>query len=132
MRVAHAFAWATTPMVSVVVRKAFGMGAVAMCGHGSGQVLTLVWPSGDFGAMPLEGGIQAGHRTAGEDIGPEHDALRAAYEEGGDPFDVASSFNFDDLIDPRDTRQRIARWLDAALATAGPPVQPAARGGIMP
>ncbi len=38
--------------------------ALAMCGHQSGQILTLVWPSGEFGALPVEGGVSAGHKSA--------------------------------------------------------------------
>ena len=49
LRIAYVMAYITVPTISVVLRKAYGMGAVAMCGHNSGQILTLVWPSGEFG-----------------------------------------------------------------------------------
>jgi acetyl-CoA carboxylase carboxyltransferase component len=130
VRIAHAFAFATTPMVSVIVRKAYGMGAVAMCGQGAGQVLTLAWPSGDFGAMPLRGGVEAAH--GGELASTDRRAVESLYDGVGDPLSAAAAFNFDDLIDPADTRPRIARWLRAARAGGRTPSAPVTRTGIMP
>jgi acetyl-CoA carboxylase carboxyltransferase component len=129
MRVAHAFAFATTPMVSVIVRKAYGMGAVAMCGQGAGQILTLCWPSGDFAAMPLAGGIEAAHASELAVSGPRPE-IESMYS-GGDPLSAAADFNFDDLIDPRETRSRIIRWLGVALAGHND-VGTVPRHGIMP
>lgn len=131
MRIAHALAQVSVPTVSVVIRKAYGMGAVAMCGHGGGQVLTLVWPSGEFGAMPVEGGVQAAHGSE-MTTDDEREAMRQLYEQEGDPFMVAASFNFDDLVDPRETRGRITTWLRAVLDSPAPSPTPRSYGGIMP
>lgn len=79
LRIAYASAFVTVPTISVVLRKAYGMGAVAMCGHKGGQVLTLVWLSGEFGALPVGGGVSAGHRSAFE-TAPDQAGKRAALE----------------------------------------------------
>lgn len=135
LRIAYAMAFVTVPKVSVVLRKAYGMGAVAMCGHQSGQVLTLVWPSGEFGALPVEGGVSAGHRStleSAEDEARKRAELENYYQQFGSPFSTAETFNFDDLIDPRDTRPLIIRALRAARAGNKAPLGPKTRHGIMP
>lgn len=135
LRIAYAMAFVTVPKVSVVLRKAYGMGAVAMCGHLSGQVLTLVWPSGEFGALPVEGGVSAGHKSALETAGDQtrtRAELESYYNQFGSPFSTAETFNFDDLIDPRETRPLIIRALRAARAGNTAPLGPKTRHGIMP
>jgi acetyl-CoA carboxylase carboxyltransferase component len=136
LRIAYALAWSTVPKVSVVLRKAYGMGAVAMCGHRGGQVLTLVWPSGEFGALPVGGGVSAGHRAAiesADDPEGKRAALEDYYHQFGGAFSTAETFGFDDLIDPRDTRPLIIRALRAARAgRAATPLGPKLRHGITP
>jgi acetyl-CoA carboxylase carboxyltransferase component len=135
LRIAYAMAFVTVPKISVVLRKAYGMGAVAMCGHQSGQVLTLVWPSGEFGALPVEGGVNAGHKSALEtatDQTRTRAELENYYNQFGSPFSTAETFNFDDLIDPRDTRPLIIRALRAAHGGKTAPLGPKTRHGIMP
>ncbi len=135
LRIAYAMAFITVPKVSVVLRKAYGMGAVAMCGHQGGQVLTLVWPSGEFGALPVEGGVSAGHKSALETASDQtrtRAELESYYNQFGSPFSTAETFNFDDLVDPRDTRPLIIRALRAARAGNTAPLGPKTRHGVMP
>jgi acetyl-CoA carboxylase carboxyltransferase component len=135
LRVAYALSFVTVPKISVVLRKAYGMGAVAMCGHQMGQILTLVWPSGEFGALPIEGGVSAGHRStleSAEDQATTRAALESYYQQFGSPFSTAETFNFDDLVDPRDTRRLMVRALRAAWAGHTAPLGPKTRHGIMP
>ena len=135
LRIAYAMAFVTVPKVSVVLRKAYGMGAVAMCGHQSDQILTLVWPSGEFGALPVEGGVSAGHRSAletAEDETRKRAELENYYKQFGSPFSTAETFNFDDLVDPRDTRPLIIRALRTVQAGNTAPLGPKVRHGIMP
>src|SRR4029453_13734376 len=92
LRIAYAMAFVTVPKISVVLRKAYGMGAVAMCGHQSGQVLTLVWPSGEFGALPVEGGGSVGKKRAratAEDETRKRAELENYYKQFGSPFSPA-------------------------------------------
>lgn len=129
LRVAWALGHCSVPMVSVVVRKAFGMGGVAMCGQGLGQVLTLAWPTAEFGTMPMSGAIRAAHRRDLEAGAADLATLAQGYETYNDIFGPPESFQVDDIVDPNETRGRIARALDAARAD-GRPV--AYTHGIMP
>lgn len=135
LRVAYVMAHMRVPTVSVVVRKAYGMGAVAMNGPGAGQSVTLCWPSAEFGALPVEGGLNAAFHNAIE-ASDDPDAYRKELEERyrnfGSPFEAAKVFNFDDLIDPRDTRPRIAQALRRSRRRREIEAGPSTRHGIMP
>ena len=111
------------PVVAVVLRKAYGLGAMAMAAGGMHAPLaTASWPSGEFGAMGLEGAVELGFRkeldAASE--GPERDALRERLVEAqyakGKALNMAATLEIDAVIDPAETR----RWLAAMLASAKP------------
>ncbi|REJ79616.1 MAG: propionyl-CoA carboxylase [Acidobacteria bacterium] len=113
-----------TPWISIVVRRAYGVAAAA---HFGPEARVLSWPSADTGALPVEGGVAvAFRREIAEAEDPE--ARRAELEEQfaarRSPFPRAESFSVHDLIDPRDTRLEISRWLDLAW----PLVEEQARG----
>ncbi len=114
----------TIPIFAVVLRKAYGLGAMAMLGGQSHIPNMLVsWPQGEFGGMGLEGAIRLGLRKELEAIADpeEREAyfakqLAAAYHNGR-AVNAATHFEIDDVIDPAETR----RWLARGLA-AQPPV----------
>jgi acetyl-CoA carboxylase carboxyltransferase component len=102
----------TVPLVAVVLRKCYGLGAQAMCG-GSLKVpaLTVSWPTGEFGGMGLEGAVRLGYRKElaaiddpAERAQTEADMIARMYEIGS-ALNVASHFEIDDVIDPADTRR---------------------------
>jgi acetyl-CoA carboxylase carboxyltransferase component len=109
------------PVVAVVLRKAYGLGAMAMAAGGMHAPLaTAAWPSGEFGAMGLEGAVELGYRKELEaaPAGPERDALRerlveAQYEKGK-ALHMAATLEIDAVIDPAETRG----WLAGVLAGA--------------
>ncbi len=129
LRMAHVLGQTTVPTVSVVVRKAFGMGGVAMCGQGMGQVLTLAWPTAEFGTMPMSGAVQAAHRRDLESGKMTMEELSSGYDTYNDIFGPAESFQVDDIVEPSETRDRIARALEAAATDPSPPEY---KHGIMP
>lgn len=106
------------PILSVVLRKSYGLGAIAMTG-GSYQasLFTIAWPSGEFGGMGLEGAVKLGYR---KELDAEPDAqnrqrlfdemVARLYEEGK-AVRVAETFGIDDVIDPADTRA----WISGVL-----------------
>lgn len=111
------------PIVTVVTRKAYGLGAQAMMGgHLEVPVATVGWPTAELGPMGLEGAVRLGFRRELEAI--TDPAERARREEqmialahaNAAGLNVASFAEIDDVIDPADTRERVA----AALAAAGP------------
>jgi acetyl-CoA carboxylase carboxyltransferase component len=100
------------PWCSIMVRKAYGVAAAA---HFGPQGFVLAWPSAESGALPIEGGVAvAFRREIAEAADP--DAKRAELEEAfaarRSPFPRAESFSVHDLIDPRETRGRLCRWLE--------------------
>ena len=107
---------ATVPTAAVILRKVFGVAGAA---HGNHSALNLryAWPSGDWGSLPIEGGIEAAYRR---DLEAAEDpvALRAEIEERlnavRSPFRTAEKFGIEEIIDPRDTRRLLCDWAERA------------------
>src|SRR5215203_2951967 len=115
------------PLVAVVLRRGYGLGAQAMVGGSLHEpLLTVAWPSAHLGPMGLEGAVRLGLRKELEAIEDEEEReqrvrdLTAAAEENAKALNAAALFELDDVIDPAETRARIAATLTAAGA-AGPP-----------
>ena len=111
------------PLMTIVIRKAYGLGAQAMAGGSfKAPLFTVTWPTGEFGGMGLEGAAKLGYR---KDLQAIEDPLerKAAYEkivaglyERGKAVNTASIFELDDTIDPADSR----KWITAALRSVAP------------
>jgi acetyl-CoA carboxylase carboxyltransferase component len=106
------------PLVTVVLRKGYGLGAMAMAGGSfhSGRAI-VAWPTGEFGGMNLEGAVRLGMRRelAAIDDAEEREqayqsAVDAAYEHGK-ALNTATHLEVDDVIDPALTRERVIRAL---------------------
>ena len=114
----------TVPLVTVVLRKCYGLGAMAMAGGSlRAPLATLSWPTGEFGGMGLEGAVRLGYAKELEAIA-DPDARQAAFDDmveaayaRGKAMNAATYFEFDDVIDPVDTRGQLVR----VLAAAAPP-----------
>jgi len=116
----------TVPMVSIVLRKSYGLGAQAMMGGSTkAPAACVAWPTGEFGGMGLEGFVRLGYRRELDAIADPEERERsfqarvAEMYERGKALNAASHFEIDDVIDPADTR----RWISAILRSAPPPVQ---------
>ena len=123
----------SVPMVSVVTRKAYGLGAQAMMGGTTkAPVACLAWPTGEFGGMGLEGAVRLGYRKELEAVA--NDAEREAlFREmvdrmyaHGKAVSVASFFEIDDVIDPIDTRRWITTIFDSSPETHRAAIDPMA------
>jgi acetyl-CoA carboxylase carboxyltransferase component len=115
----------SVPMVSVVLRKSYGLGAQAMMGGSTKAPLACVsWPTGEFGGMGLEGAVHLGYRkeldacTDDESREELYQQLVAKLYEVGKALSIAEYFEIDDVIDPADTR----RWITTLLESAPPRV----------
>jgi acetyl-CoA carboxylase carboxyltransferase component/biotin carboxylase len=106
------------PVFTVVLRKGYGLGAQAMAaGSFHASFFTVSWPSGEFGAMGLEGAVRLGYSRELAAITPPEKRekffrrlVRKAYEQGK-AINVASHLEIDDVIDPAETRNWImAGW----------------------
>ena len=99
------------PWASVIVRKVYGVAGAAHFGPGA---FVLSWPSAETGALPLEGGVAVAFGreiAAAPDPEARRAELEAAFAERLSPFPRAEQFAVHDLIDPRDTRPRLCRWV---------------------
>lgn len=107
-----------TPIATVILRKAYGLGAMAMSGgslHASR--LTLAWPTGEIGAMGLEGAVRLAFRK--ELAAIEDEAERAERQEQlvalayaqGKALSAAAGFELDDVVDPALTRDLLVAAL---------------------
>lgn len=113
------------PFFAVVVRKGYGLGAMAMAGGGfHAPAFTVAWPSGEFGAMGLEGAVRLGYRKELDAV-PEGAQREALYRQlvdeqyaNGSAINMAATLEIDAVIDPADTRCWLARGL--ASTRVGP------------
>ena len=114
----------TVPTFTVVIRKGYGLGALAMAGGSfHAPVFTIAWPTGEFGGMGLEGQVKLGRRKELAAIADPaerraaFDAMVAEMYERGKALNTASLFELDDVIDPADTRD----WIVTGLRSVPPP-----------
>ncbi len=121
---------AVVPWASVVVRRAYGVAGAGHQNH-SRWNYRIAWPSGDWGSLPIEGGVMAAYRRDIE-AAPDPDARRAEIEANlnalRSPFRTAEAFNIEDIIDPRDTRPLLCEWVELVYRSLGVIVGPKARG----
>ncbi|MFC8131505.1 carboxyl transferase domain-containing protein [Streptomyces sp. NPDC057302] len=106
------------PLVSLVLRKAYGLGAMAMMGGSTrAPVATAAWPSGEFGGMGLEGAVRLGYRKELDAIADADERRRvfdahvAELYEHGKAVNAAAALEIDAVIDPADSRS----WILSAL-----------------
>lgn len=109
----------TVPLGTIVLRKGYGLGAQAMAGGAfQSGVFIVSWPTGEFGAMGLEGAVELGYRSELEAIEDEEERRRvyrdkvAEMYEVGKATSVAQAFEIDAVIDPAESRDWILRLFD--------------------
>jgi acetyl-CoA carboxylase carboxyltransferase component len=107
---------ASVPWCSVLVRKVYGVAGAAHQDH-SRLNLRYAWPSGDWGSLPIAGGLEAAYRRELE-AAEDPVALRAEIEgrlnRVRSPFRTAERFGVEEIIDPRDTRPLLCAWAKRA------------------
>ena len=111
----------TTKTLTIVLRKGYGLGAMAMAGGSFHDTnATISWPTGEFGGMGLEGAVQLGYRKELDAIDDPQERQEAyegmvakAYEKGK-ALSTATYFEVDQVIDPIETRQ----WIKTLLLSA--------------
>ena len=110
------------PYCTVVVRKAFGVAGAANRKPGS-ESFRLAWPSGDWGSLPLEGGLEVAYKAEIE-ASDDPEALKAEIAERlnsvRSPHRSAEFYEIEQIIDPRDTRAMLCEWVQLARRTMKP------------
>jgi acetyl-CoA carboxylase carboxyltransferase component len=118
MRAIVAIGQATVPWATVIVRRVYGVAGAAHQAH-SHFNFRVAWPSGEWGSLPIEGGVAAAYRRE-IDAADDPDAYRASLEARlvamRSPFRTAEVLDIEDIIDPRDTRPLLSDWLDFAYS----------------
>ena len=112
---------ASTPIVAIILRKGYGLGSMAMTGGSYlSPVYTAAWPTGEFGAMGLEGSVKLGFKKELEaETDPQarealYNQLLQTYYDKGKAVEAASFLELDAVIDPADTRRVVVNALKAA------------------
>ena len=113
----------TVPLIIIVLRKAYGLGAMAMAGGSLvAPLATIAWPTAEFGGMGLEGAVRLGYAkelaAAADEASRDalfDDLVHKLYA-SGKAVSVAEWQEIDAVIDPAETRA----WLSRLIAAAGP------------
>lgn len=114
-----------TPLIAVILRRGYGLGAQAMAGGSLHEpVLTVAWPGAHLGPMGLEGAVRLGMRKELDAIADEQEReervrmATAAAQANAKALNAAMLFEIDDVIDPAETRSVIASTLAATKEPA--------------
>jgi acetyl-CoA carboxylase carboxyltransferase component len=103
---------ATVPWCSIIIRKVFGVAGAGHTNHTRANA-RYAWPSGEWGSLPIEGGVEAAYRRQIQ-AADDPDRLRAEIEEKlaslRDPILTAEVFGIEEIIDPRDTRPLLVEY----------------------
>ena len=133
-RAIHAKCQATVPLISVVTRKCYGMGGgVGIDKYGLD--FKIAWPSGEWGSLAVEGGVRAQYKREIEsapDPAKREKEIEAELKRITSPFLSAEAFAVEDLIDPRDTRAYLCRFVKAMQPRLQADVGPRAKYGVRP
>ena len=116
---------ASVPWCTMLIRKAYGVAGAAMMDHTRFRY-RYAWPSGDWGSLPLEGGVEAAFKSVlekAEDPEALKEELRTRMRDLSDPFKTAERFWIEEIIDPADTRPLLTEFanLTAKLRTRDTP-----------
>ena len=124
----------SVPVYTVVVRKCYGMAGGSTIDR-SGLNFKIAWPSAEWGSLPIEGGVKAAFRReieGADDPAAKEAELEAEMRRMTSPFLTAEAFGVEDLIDPRETRPYLCRFLEAAYVGMKTRLGPKARAGVRP
>ena len=97
---------ANVPFCCIIIRKAFGVAGGANHKPGSNH-LRASWPSGDWGSLPIEGGIEVAYKAEleeSDDYDSHLTKIKERLSRLGAPYRSAECFELSDLLDPRKTR----------------------------
>lgn len=112
VRALSAIYQATTPWCSIIVRKAYGVAGAGHTNHTRSSP-RYAWPSGEWGSLPIEGGVEAAYKRQIQ-ASDDPDRLREELEEKlaslRDPILTAEAFGVEEIIDPRETRPLLVEF----------------------
>ncbi len=107
---------ATVPWCSIIIRKVFGVAGAAHM-NASKLHYRYAWPSGDWGSLPVEGGIEVAYKSDLEKSDDPEALLKEIQkrmENVRSPLRTAEAFLIEEIIDPRDTRTILCEFANIA------------------
>jgi len=129
-----AYAAATVPKITIVVRKAYGGAYLAMCARNLGADKIAAWPTGEIAVMGASGAVNVLYRKEikqADDPEAERAARMAEYEERfSTPYEAAAAGLVDDVIEPAETRAYIATALEFLASKRE--LRPQKKHGLIP
>ncbi|MBX3716225.1 MAG: propionyl-CoA carboxylase [Burkholderiales bacterium] len=134
MKSVYAALQATVPMLTVVIRKCYGMAGMGTTDK-NGLDFKIAWPSAEWGSLPVEGGVAAAYRREIESAPDPQKRLReleAELRAYASPLLTAEAFAVEDVIDPRETRAYLCRFIDAMQGRLATTVGVKLRAGVPP
>lgn len=134
MRAVYVGLQATVPILTVVIRKCYGMAGMGTTDK-NGLDLKIAWPSAEWGSLPVEGGVAAAFKrdiqSAADPVARQRE-LETELRALASPFRTAEAFGVEDIIDPRETRPYLCRFIDAAQSRTKTDVGPKFKTGVRP
>jgi acetyl-CoA carboxylase carboxyltransferase component len=121
-------------MYTVVIRKCYGMAGMGTTDK-NGLDLKIAWPSAEWGSLPIEGGVAAAFRrdiAGAADPKAREREIEDELRSMASPFRTAEAFGVEEIIDPRETRPYLCRFIDAAQARLRTTLGPKAKYGVRP
>ncbi len=108
---------ADVPWASVIIRKAYGVAGAAMS-NAERFPYRVAWPSGDWGSLPIDGGVEVAYRAeleAADDPAAELAKIKARLANVSSPFRTAEAFGVENIIDPRETRTWLCEFINLVM-----------------
>jgi acetyl-CoA carboxylase carboxyltransferase component len=134
MRCLYLTSQCTVPMLTVVIRKCYGMAGMATTDKDRLD-FKIAWPSAEWGSLPVEGGVAAAFRReieAAPDPDKRREEIEAELRTLASPLLTAEAFAVEDVIDPRETRPYLCRFVEAMQGKLAASVGPKLRAGVAP
>jgi acetyl-CoA carboxylase carboxyltransferase component len=133
-KLVYAYAEASIPKLTVVIRKAYGGAYIGMGSRGLGADVVMSWPTGELAVMGPDGAAPIIYRKELEKADDPAALLAQKIEEFrkkfANPYMAAAHLHIDDVIDPSDTRMLLVRGLEAHLTKTE--TRPLKKHGVMP
>ena len=124
----------SVPVFTVIVRKCYGVAGGGMIDR-AGLNFKIAWPSGNWGSLPVEGGVKAAYRReieGSEDPAERERELEEELRQLASPFRTAEAFAIEDLIDPRETRPYLCQFVEALQPRLRTQLGPKCKTGVRP
>lgn len=134
MRAVYVAGQLSVPTITLVIRKCYGMAGMATCNKNDID-LKLSWPTGEWGSLPVEGGVAAAFRrdiAAAPDPKAREKELEEELRAYASPFRTAEAFAVEEIIDPRETRPILCEFIALAEGRLRTKLGPKAKAGVSP